>query len=117
FRRINPDIVVDTIAFTQHQAQSLMHAFRGIAKRLVVLSSGDVYRANDIVFRRVDGDVEPTPLTETAALRDRLFPYRGLQVPSAYGISFDDYDKILVERAVSGDPMLPATILRLPMVY
>ena len=29
----------------------------------------------------------------------------------------DDYDKILVERVVMGEPDLPGTILRLPMVY
>ena len=29
----------------------------------------------------------------------------------------DDYDKILVERVVMGDPNLPGTILRLPMMY
>ena len=33
------------------------------------------------------------------------------------GTNFDDYDKILVERAVMGHAALPATILRLPMVY
>src|SRR5262245_12539880 len=117
FMRISPDVVVDTIAFTERQAEAVMQTFRGIAQRVVVLSSGDVYRANDIVFRRVEGHVEPTPLTEASPLRDRLFPYRGQHVPAAYGISFDDYDKILVERIVSGDSLLPATILRLPMVY
>ena len=117
FRRTAPDVVVDTIPFTERQAEALMTTFRGIAKRVVVLSSGDVYRANDIAFRRVEGEVEPTPLTESSPLRDRLFPYRGQAVPSPYGISLDDYDKILVERAVCSDSTLPATILRLPMVY
>jgi len=53
-RCLRPDVVVDVIAFTQAQAESLVEAFRGYAGRLVVLSSGDVYRANDILFRRVD---------------------------------------------------------------
>jgi nucleoside-diphosphate-sugar epimerase len=116
-RRLRPDVVVDVIAFTQQQAESLMHAFRGIAKRVIVLSSGDVYRANDILFRRVDGAVEPTPLTESSPLRERLYPYRGMTVPADYGINWDDYDKVLVERAIVGDSSLPATVLRLPMVY
>src|SRR5258708_36931831 len=51
-RRLRPDVVVDLLAFTQAQAESLMAAFRGYAGRLVVLSSGDVYLANDILFRR-----------------------------------------------------------------
>jgi nucleoside-diphosphate-sugar epimerase len=117
FRRLRPDVVVDTIAFTQQQADLLMSTFRGVAKRLVVLSSGDVYRANDILFGRVEGPVERTPLTEASPLRDRLYPYRGVPVPGAYGIDWNDYDKILVERATTGDSGLPTTILRLPMVY
>jgi nucleoside-diphosphate-sugar epimerase len=117
FRRLRPDIVVDTLAFTQQQAELLMNAFTGIAKRVLVLSSGDVYRANDILFRRVEGAVEPTPLTESSPLRERLYPYRGVPVPAAYGIHWDDYDKILVERAILGNRSLAATVLRLPMVY
>ena len=117
FRRIGPDVVVDTIAFSERQAEALVETFRHITRRTVVLSSGDVYRANDILFGRVQGSLEPTPLKESSALRDRLFPYRGMSFPSAYGIDFDDYDKVLVERAASRDPRLPATILRLPMVY
>jgi nucleoside-diphosphate-sugar epimerase len=50
-------------------------------------------------------------------LRDRLYPYRGAGVPPVEGFSWDDYDKVLVERAVMGHDELPATVLRLPMVY
>jgi len=117
FREIRPDVVVDTIAFTHHQAEALVDAFRDVARRLVVLSSGDVYRANDILFGRIEGNIELTPLTESSPLRERLYPYRGIPVPAAYGIDWNDYDKILVERAASADSRLPATILRLPMVY
>jgi nucleoside-diphosphate-sugar epimerase len=45
FRRFAPDVVVDTIAFTEQDARSLTRTFRGLAGRAVVLSSGDVYRA------------------------------------------------------------------------
>jgi nucleoside-diphosphate-sugar epimerase len=117
FRRLRPDVVVDVLGFTQRQAESLMQVFRGIAKRVVVLSSGDVYRANDILFRRVEGGVESTPLGESSPLRERLYPYRGMQIPPAYGIDWDDYDKLLVERAILHHPHLAATVLRLPMVY
>jgi len=117
FRRLRPDIVVDALAFTQKQAQGLVDAFRGVAGRVVVLSSGDVYRANDILFHRVEGPIEATPLQESSPLRERLFPYRGIPIPQAYGIEWDDYDKILVERTVLTDGLLPATVLRLPMVY
>ncbi len=63
--------MVDVIAFTERQAESLDEVFRGHAERLVVLSSGDVYRANDI-FRRVEGTIDPTPLAESAALTGRV---------------------------------------------
>ena len=109
--------MVDCIAFTQQQAESFVHVFRGVSKRAVVLSSGDVYRANDILFGHVTGPIEPTPLGESSALRARFYPYRGMAVPQAYGINWNDYDKILVERIALSDHDLPATILRLPMVY
>jgi nucleoside-diphosphate-sugar epimerase len=117
FRRLSPDVVVDTIAFTQLQAQSLVNVFGGIAKRVVVLSSGDVYRANDILYGRVPGAVETTPLTESSPLRERLYPYRGTRIPGVHDFNLDEYDKILVERAVLNNRDLPATVLRLPMVY
>jgi nucleoside-diphosphate-sugar epimerase len=54
---------------------------------------------------------DPVPLAEDASLRDHLYPYRG-KVDHLH-----DYDKILVERIVMGDPDLRGTVLRLPMVY
>ena len=116
FGDLRPEVVVDVIAFTEEQAKGL-RAFHGIAKRTVVLSSGDVYRANDLLFRRIPGPPDPTPLRESSPLRDRLYPYRGAGVPPVEGFSWDDYDKVLVERAVMGHDELPATVLRLPMVY
>src|SRR5919201_734079 len=40
-----PDVVVDMHAMTEGQARATADAVRGIAKRLVVVSSMDVYRA------------------------------------------------------------------------
>src|SRR5215831_5844367 len=45
FRRFGPDVVVDMIPFTEQDALSVVAAFRGVAGRLVAISSGDVYRA------------------------------------------------------------------------
>src|SRR5258708_1923690 len=117
FHRLRPDVVIDAIAFTQPQAQSLVNVFRGIAKRAVVLSSGDVYRANDILHGRMPGVVEATPLAESSLLRERLYPYRGVRIPGVHDFNLDDYDKILVERAVLHNSNLPPTVSRLPMVY
>jgi hypothetical protein len=60
FRRLRPDVVIDCIAFTQQHAASLVDVFRGVTKRVVVLSSGDVYQANDLVLGRFVGPIEPT---------------------------------------------------------
>lgn len=111
FCRFGPDVVVDTIPYTEADARLVMEVFRGLAVRLVVLSSQDTYRAYGRLTGLEPGPPEPVPLTEDAPLRSILYPYRG-KVPG-----LEDYDKILVERAVMGDPVLPATVLRLPMVY
>ncbi|MCA9537901.1 MAG: NAD-dependent epimerase/dehydratase family protein [Myxococcales bacterium] len=114
FQQFAPEVVVHQICFTEAQAKQAMEVFSGLAKRLVVLSSCDVYRAFGRVLQVEDGPVEPTPLTEDAPLRTRLYPYRGMSGP---GLPDDNYDKILVERTVLSEADLPATVLRLPMVY
>jgi nucleoside-diphosphate-sugar epimerase len=114
FRRFGPDVVVDMILFTEEDARSSLATFRSIAGRFVAISSGDVYRAYGVFSRLEFGPLEPTPLNEDSSLRQVLFPYRTTVEP---GSEHYDYEKILVERAVRTDPKLPATILRLPMVY
>src|SRR5260370_6628306 len=116
-RRFRHDVVVDVIASTQAQAESLVAAFRGYAGRLVVLSSGHVYRANDILFRRVEGDVDPTPLVESSPLRERLYPYLGMSIPQRYGFHWDAYEKILVDRKGLRETRRPTTTLPLPIAY
>jgi nucleoside-diphosphate-sugar epimerase len=54
-------------------------------------------------------------LKEGSPLRKTLYPYRA-QAKSIDDLSYL-YEKILVEREVSGQALLPATILRLPKVY
>ena len=118
-QRLAPEVVLDMIPFTEQDALEVMSVFRGIARRIVAISSQDVYRA----FGRVNGKeasaVESVPLTGESPLRENLYPYRG-ETPRDQDDPRrwqDDYDKILVERVVMGDIDLPGTILRLPMVY
>lgn len=116
FRAYKPDVVLDTLAMTEQDAQTVVETFTGLARRLVVLSSGDVYRAYDRLRGADPGPPDPTPLTEDSPLRDKFYPYRN------YAVNPDDidynYDKILVERVVMAQPdILPETILRLPMVF
>lgn len=115
FAGFAPDVVIDMIAFTQREAEELLATFRNMAGRLVVISSGDVYRAFGVVSGLQRGPIEPMPLTEEAPLRDVFYLAR--QVELGPEDPLYDYEKIFVERTVLADPALPATILRLPMVY
>lgn len=110
-RRLLPDVVLDMVPFTEQDALAVMATFAGIARRVVAISSQDVYRAYGRFHGSEPGPPEPVPLSEDAPLREKLFPYRGK------GRQMDDYEKILVERAVMSNPILPGTVLRLPMVY
>jgi nucleoside-diphosphate-sugar epimerase len=110
-RRFAPDIVLDTAAYTECDAQIAMGTLSGIAQRIVTLSSMDVYRAYGRVKGSEPGPPDPVPLTEDAPLRASLYP-DAADVPDAR-----DHDNILVERAVLGDATFPGTILRLPAVY
>jgi nucleoside-diphosphate-sugar epimerase len=115
FTRLAPEIVIDMVAYTEQDGMELMGAFRGVARRLVIVSSMDVYFSYGRFRRLEPGDPDLQPAREDAPLRQTLFPYRALAKDKndfAYS-----YEKILVERAVTGCPDLPATILRLPMVY
>lgn len=117
FRELRPEVVVDVIAATREHTQTLVETFCGIAHRTVILSSGDVYLANDVLSRKLTGPVQPTPLKESAELRTELYLFRGLPMPPAPWIDWDEYEKIDVEQTALHDSSLPATILRLPMVY
>jgi nucleoside-diphosphate-sugar epimerase len=119
FERLAIDVVVDMLAMTEADARQLVRTMRGIARRAVVISSMDVYRAYD-VLRGVEREpLEAVPIDEHARLRSKLYPYRGETLREAGDPRkwLDDYDKILVEQVVARDPELPATVLRLPMVY
>jgi nucleoside-diphosphate-sugar epimerase len=114
FRRFAPRVVIDLIAYTEAEA-SAVRTFRGIAQRLVVLSSMDVYRAYGRLRRQDSSPPDPLPLGEDAPLRQVLYSYRA-QAKGEDDL-LHDYEKILVERAFVGQADLPATVLRLPCVY
>lgn len=118
-RAIQADVVLDTIAYTENNAQLVAEMFSGSVERAVVLSSIDVYRAYGRLRRREPGPPEPVPFDEAGSLRERLFPYRGdvPREPTDPDRWMDDYEKILVERAFRACPTLHTTVLRLPMVY
>jgi nucleoside-diphosphate-sugar epimerase len=114
-----PDVVVDMFALCEWDTRSVIDTFKDVAGRLVTVSSQDVYRAYGKVIRIESGPPETVPLTEDSPLRTKLYPYReemprDRNDPHKY---LDDYDKIPVEQATMGEPELPGTVVRLPMVY
>ena len=114
FSRFAPDTVIDTIAYTEDDGRGLAEVFGGLARRLVVLSSQDVYAAYGRFLRLESGPVDRTPSTEESPLRSSRYPYRSMAKPGEMAY---DYDKILVESAVRGGSRAPVTVLRLPKVY
>ncbi len=120
FERILPDVVVDCILSSQRQARMSMETFHGIAGRIVALSSQDVYRACGILHRLETGPLQPVPISEDDELRTGAQPYGPEAIRKLQG-TFPwldaEYDKIPVELTMMGNPALPGTVLRLPMVY
>lgn len=109
-----PQVVLDMIPATEQDARNVMSIFRSVAKRVITISSQDVYLAYGRLIRIEPGPPEPVPLTEDSPLRRKLYPYRHQAKP---GDRLHDYEKILVEQLFMGDPEFPGTILRSPMVY
>jgi nucleoside-diphosphate-sugar epimerase len=114
-RTFDPEVVIDTAPTKEADAERTLGMFRGRAQRVVALSSGDVYRNYSGLQGKLAIDPDPVPLGENAPLRSTYYPYRDQAEDE------DDplyrYDKLLVERAYRSAPDLPATILRLPMLY
>lgn len=115
FLRFDPEVVLDTIAYTEMDGAALAATFCGLARRLVVLSSQDVYAPYGRLLGLETGAADPTPAAEDAPLRSSRFPYRAM-ARGPEDMSYA-YEKILVEQAAAADARLPVTVLRLPCVY
>lgn len=115
FAATKPDVVVDMLAMFEDDAYALLDTFKGVAKRLVLISSMDVYRVYGQINGIEEGEIDPNPFNEESPVRTRLYPYR--ENSKQPGDFFDRYDKIPVENILSSQPELPVTILRLPAVY
>jgi nucleoside-diphosphate-sugar epimerase len=103
-RAFAPDVVIDMVPFREEDARRLK-SFKNVARRVVAISSGDVYRAFGRIWRTEPGPPDPVPLTEDSPLREKL-SHAGL-----------DYNKTAIERALIDDADLPVTILRLPATH
>jgi nucleoside-diphosphate-sugar epimerase len=106
-RRYAPDVVIDTVPYHDKDGHGVRH-FAGVARRAVVITSGDVYRAFARGWGTEPGPPDPVPLTEDAPLRDKPSPDFGEEI---------DFDNVDVERAVRSSTELPTTILRIAAIY
>jgi nucleoside-diphosphate-sugar epimerase len=109
-----PDVVLHMFPVGEDDARAAVARFIGVARRLVALSSGDVYRAYGRLLGTEPGPPEPVPFDENAPLRETRFPYRHAAAGPADWTYH--YEKILAERVFLGS-RLPSTVLRLPAVY
>jgi nucleoside-diphosphate-sugar epimerase len=114
FQEFHPEVVLHNIVINERHAVEAMETFRGLARRLVLVSSCDVFRAYGRITGIEPGPPDPIPLTEDSPLRETRYPYRSQA--NDPGHLLYDYDKIPAEEAALGDPDLPGTVLRLPMV-
>jgi nucleoside-diphosphate-sugar epimerase len=116
FQRLAPEVVLDMRALTDYDAQATVNTLSGIARRVVVISSMDVYHAYGVLTGFEEGEIEPMPLTEDSPVRAKLYLYRegggSPRVPDNA-----NYDKLEVERVMLGNSDMPGTSLRLPVVY
>jgi nucleoside-diphosphate-sugar epimerase len=113
--RFSPHVVLDMIPRNEQDAWTVVSTFKGVARRVVALSSQDVYRTYGRLIGIESGPVEPVPLDEDAPLRTVLYPYWKRSEQPHHPPQH--YEKILAELIYLCDPALPGTILRLPMVY
>ena len=119
-RELAPEVVLDMIPMTEAAVRVTQEVLRGVARRLVVVSSMDVYRAYGVLIGKETGELDPLPdyrgftrcaasFIPTAASR------RAAQTMRGAGWT------ITIRSRSSGSPCrtrdLPGTVLRLPMVY
>lgn len=102
------DVVVDVNPGLAKAGHGVLH-FAGIARRGVVLTSMDVYRAMSVLWGVDAGPPQQMPVTEESELRSQPSPDLGANV---------DFDNLDVERAVAArSDELPVTVLRCPVIY
>ena len=110
-----PEVVLHMLLMGEQDAETAVRTFRGLARRLIVCSSGDVYAAYGVLIGTENATEQPNLLSEDALLRRNLYPYRKMAKNSEDWLYH--YEKILVEHVVMSDPELQGTVLRLPAVY
>ena len=119
-RRFSPDVIIDLILSSGEQAHQLISTSRSLTRRLVAISSMDVYRAWGVLQGIEPGRLEPSPLSEDSPVRSNRQLYSPeivKMMQSIFSWLNDRYDKVAVEEAILNSSDTAGQVLRLPMVY
>lgn len=119
-RRLAPDVLLDFLPLTRADGRQAVGLARALgARRLVAVSSCDVYRAFGVLLGREPGEPEPAPASEDSPVRSVHYLYRGATPRAADDPDRwqDDYEKLEVEDEVRAAGDLEPVVVRLPMVY
>jgi nucleoside-diphosphate-sugar epimerase len=119
-QQFSPDVIIDLILSSGEQARQLVNVSHDIARRVIAISSMDVYRAWGVLHGSEPGPLEPLPITEDSPVRTvrQLYPPETVKMMQVIFSWVDEhYDKIAVEDAIMTNPRISGTVLRLPMVY
>ncbi|PYV65039.1 MAG: NAD-dependent dehydratase, partial [Acidobacteria bacterium] len=119
-QRFSPEVIVDLILSSGEQARQLISTSHKVARRVIAISSMDVYRAWGVLHQSEPGPLEALPLTEDSPLRTnrQLYPPETVKMmQSIFSWVDEHYDKIAVEEAILNSTEISGTVLRLPMVY
>jgi nucleoside-diphosphate-sugar epimerase len=114
FQSLHFDVVVDMFAYIEKDAIDVVKTFSSFVERFVVLSSADVYQAYGKLIGLEPGEFTKELLLEESPLRSIIYPYQSFSKEDDWRYY---YDKILVEQQYMNGSPIPATILRLPMIY
>ncbi len=109
-----PDVVLHNIVLQEQDIADTLAVFKGVAKRLVMTSSMDVYRMYGRLNGTEPGERLAIPADEDAPLREVFYPYRSNFPDPANPMHH--YDKIPAEKLTLNNADMPGTVLRLPMV-
>jgi nucleoside-diphosphate-sugar epimerase len=109
------DVAIHFLCMGKDDAQAFVRSFDGRARRLVLISSCDVYRAYGRFIRTEPGPPDPTPLDESGPVREQSYPYRSKAANPAQLEYW--YDKLDAERIVREVARSEFVIIRLPKVY
>ncbi len=110
-----PEIILDMMLLSEEQTRALVAVASGVARRLVIASSCDVYYQYDLLRGAESGPFTGDRVNEESQLREKIYPYRNDFPDKSHRLH--DYDKIPVERIVMSQSGLAGTVLRLPVVY